>query len=61
VLRLRSELLQEQGSALAGSKTLLLSRMTALVLKAEGVYKRIVQRILQKFSFFECVIKYKGN
>jgi hypothetical protein len=41
VLRQQSGLLQEQESALVELKMLHLFRMTALVLKAEGVYKAL--------------------
>jgi hypothetical protein len=68
VLKLQSGLLQEQESELAGSRTLLLFRMTALARKAEGVFKRVLLRILPgilpgillKFSFLNA-LTYKGN
>jgi hypothetical protein len=60
VHRLQSGLLQEQESALAESRMSLLSRTTALVRKAEGVYKANYSENSSKFSFFK-VFKIKGN
>jgi hypothetical protein len=55
-LRLQSGLLQGQESVLAGLKMSLLYHMTVPVLKAEGVYERILYN-----SLFLNALKYKGN